>query len=357
MEQFANAEDIKKRYQEGLDEIERRRTVAKAPSETQMMENASTKNIFEDMDNQQVFLITKVHRFLRPMSDRPGFAILGGFSNAEQLRRRAMANKGAYNDYSLYAVERGKYFLVPTSMEKEQNSEYILKKLETIQTLHNKDLQVHNDDFQKNYADQKQGKQNLSTARKKNAARDKAIRKTQERRGGGSLTEVDSTFGTGAEIRSQQFAVISVRSDITEPVLAGKEDPEPAIAIWAVFRTEEEAIAWTKSSASLYIRDVTMDVVAMYEILWPEDINPDKLKESYRNEELNKIMNQKKIQEERKNEFEVDMKMRNKPIKDIVVTDQSDPTVVKGLPTDLIDIRVDTVDAKTRASELSSNSS
>ena len=96
------------------------------------------------------------------------------------------------------------------------------------------------------------------------------------------------TLPRDAEVRMQRFSVISIMQDYT-----GSLD-QPAIIVWDAFDTEEEATTYAKDSVKH--SDIHIDVVCMYEWLFPSSINLEEVREEYRDEKLSEIMHTKKTE-------------------------------------------------------------
>jgi hypothetical protein len=69
-----------------------------------------------------------------------------------------------------------------------------------------------------------------------------------------------------------------------------------------------------------------MDVVDMYEWLFPEDIDPDQMTEHYRHEELNLIMQERKNQKRELQKFERKLEHKNIKVPVTEVTDAQPKT-------------------------------
>jgi hypothetical protein len=107
------------------------------------------------------------------------------------------------------------------------------------------------------------------------------------------------------ESRHGKFVVISYVDDIDTP----EEDPmypeaaamEPIVVIFGgEFETEGKARDYLVKEISCWCTDLDLDVVDMYEWLWPTEVDPDALNEEHRTsnvgftKELNTVMKQRK---------------------------------------------------------------
>ena len=92
-----------------------------------------------------------------------------------------------------------------------------------------------------------------------------------------------------AEVRNQRFAVVSIMEDY-EQLLAGRDEVEPGVCVWAAFETESEALLYSKKVAARELKEHDLAVVAMYEWVYPHLKSVDAVPQLYRNVELNNIM-------------------------------------------------------------------
>ena len=118
------------------------------------------------------------------------------------------------------------------------------------------------------------------------------------------LDRIPHDLSFSGKIINQSFAVIITLSDIRKVVKAGKAVPEPCIAILDVFESEESAIKYSKSTASKSYPKCDIDIVDMYSWHFPENINPDKIKELYAHKRLDEVMNTRKQNNEIAQDFE-----------------------------------------------------
>ena len=96
------------------------------------------------------------------------------------------------------------------------------------------------------------------------------------------------------EVRMQHFAIVSIMQDTSADFLAKQQ---PAVIFWGCTETEAEAVAKIKDELSHRIKDIALDVVCMYEwLVVPTDQESPQIKEEWRDEQLNEIMNEKKVQ-------------------------------------------------------------
>lgn len=294
VEEMKIKEEFSARYQELANQTE------SDPSRTlpNPYENVPTAP-FED-PTQQVVLLNITHRNQVPKSKLPGFRVCGAFENVDKLKRHALSVGGpnAYGGATLVKADAHKKFLICSSIEKQQDSAYVMKKIDDITQRYLQTLNFHNEEFKENKEKRQQGKTGLSKNEKvKKISSRKQLLDTK--------FDTDSSKGSetgnvsrNAEVRSQAVAVVTIIEDNTPAVLNGHEDPEPIVIVWGCFENESMAKAYIYSVASSKIRDVTLDVVNMYEWVFPTEISKhaDSIAEEYRNPTLNKVMNSRKKQ-------------------------------------------------------------
>ena len=94
-----------------------------------------------------------------------------------------------------------------------------------------------------------------------------------------------------AELRMQRFAVVSILPDVDE---AEPRAQQPGILVWDAFDEEASARSYIKDVLATRARDVHLDVIAMYE--WGPLTNLDLsgVREEFRDETLNDIMQTRK---------------------------------------------------------------
>lgn len=254
---------------------------------------------FDDPE-QQVVLLNITHRQQIPKSKIPGFRICGAFKDIEKLKRHAIHSGGpaAYGGSNLIKADVHKKFLICSSLEKQQNASYVLGKIDELTQKYTKTLQFHAEEFQENKEKRQQGKTGLSQVEKvkKISSRKQLLdKKFEDEKENGSET---GDVSRNAEVRNQSVAVVTIMNDSSAPVLNGSEDPEPIVIVWGCFENESQAKHYIYNTASKFVKDVMLDVVNMYEWVFPTEIEKrvDELTEEFRNPSLNKVMNSRKSQ-------------------------------------------------------------
>lgn len=269
--------------------------------------DASPLNQFSDQPplpfqdpNQNVFVVNIAHRQQRPVSKIPAFRICGGFKDVAKLKRHVMSVGGdkAYGGATIHGVASHKKFLLCSSLEKQQNADYVMNKIEEITNLYVDMINFHNEEFESNKAMKRQGMTGLSKREKvsvsKNSTRKKLLdKKFKELESKGEET---GEVMRNAEVRNQKVAVVSVMDDLTPSVLKGLEDPEPVIIIWGCFESDEKARHYILNTAQERVKDVNLDVYNMYEWAFPTEVNVEEIEEQHRDATLDKVMKSRKKQ-------------------------------------------------------------
>jgi len=255
--------------------------------------------VFDD-PAQQVVLLNIAHRQQIPKSKVPAFRVCGAFESLDKLKRHALAcGTAAYGGANLIKADVHKKFLICSSLEKQQNPAYVLKKIEDLTQRYTEQLQFHAREFEENQKARQQGKTGLShvdkTRNKVSSRKELLDKKFDETKDQG--TEAGEV-SRNVEVRNQAVAVVTIINDTTPAVLNGSEDPEPAVIVWGCFESETLAKHYIYNTGSKFVKDVMLDVVNMYEWVFPTEIQKrvDELTEEYRNPSLNKVMNSRKAQ-------------------------------------------------------------
>ena len=224
----------------------------------------------------------------------------GAFENVDRLKKHVgdVGGPGAFGGANLIKADAHKKFLICSSLEHQQNPSYVLNKIEEITSKYMQTLKFHTEEFNENKSKRQQGQTGLSQREKvkKISSRKQLLDKKFEE---------DSTKGSesgdvsrNADVRNQAVAVVSIIEDTTAPVLNGVEDPEPIVIVWGCFKDEAQAKHYIYNTASKYVRDVMLDVVNMYEWVFPTELSKrvDELDEEFRNPSLSKVMKSRKAQ-------------------------------------------------------------
>jgi len=181
----------------------------------------------------------------------------------------------------------------------EEESPQAADHLVLLGNLHRKRIQEHAEEFEANVNSKRMGATATTTRSleggggESNAAADPIF---YDSGGGGIVCPVSRD----AEVRMQRYAVVSVIADDSQTC---RDLQQPAIIVWDAVDTEEEAKAIIKNGIGHDVSDVHLDVVAMYEWLFPTAIDFEKVTEEYRDEKLNDLMQHRKTEHQRVSDF------------------------------------------------------
>ena len=259
-------------------------------------------------EEQNVVYLRFAHRKQNPPSDRPAFMICSTFMDPEEADDHYALYKSSYDaGGATWKCETGGFIPCATSIENQLNDQYKLDKKNAIIKNHQKKLAQDRHEFQANIDQQTAGKTGVSIHKKKEAVKEKrtirnlAVKTVFQKKVKEEGRRVAPSMANDARKNGQHWAVVSFLCDNTTAVLCGNADPEPMIRVYGCFATPEDANE-EKLKIAEKIKDYDIDVVATGEWLFPEDLDLEKLKEEYRNEKQNEIMNTRK---EKKRELEL----------------------------------------------------
>ena len=284
---------------------------------------------FED-DQQKVILLNITHRQQRPKSKIPGFRICGAFRNIDKLKKHVESVDGVkgYGGANLLKADAHKKFLICSSFEKQQNSTYVLNKIKDVTDKYVEILKAHDQEFKNNKEEQKMGQTGLSQHEKIKKLEsqkeldqqfDDELKKELHKESNTETENKPKNVETGevsrnAEIRKQMVAVISIIEDTTPAVLEGLEDPEPIVIVWGCFEDDHQAKHYIYNTASKHVTDVMLDIVNMYEWVYPTQIEEklEEITEEFRNPTLDQVMRTRKQQKSKVDSYEDWLKKENR---------------------------------------------
>jgi hypothetical protein len=227
-------------------------------------------------------LVNIAHHHRRPSAPRAAFRILGLFASPDEVRLHVQ--NLLTPDVDMHMVEVGRFFALMRDADQAEGAH-----LRRVQEHYNQRLREHADDFRENV--------NLRRTGAAGA-------------GGGGATDTEaaerpplasldasrpSAVPRGAELRLQNFAVVSVMQDEAEPL---RERQEPCVVVWGTYDTEEQAKAGIKAQHALLVTDLHLEVVQLYEWLHPTEVaeHLDELPEEFRDEKLTELIRSRKAE-------------------------------------------------------------
>jgi len=191
--------------------------------------------------------------------------------------------------------------------EQQRDNEFVWSTIDKVLTSYYDELEKHRVEFETNVKERKTGEASEAFKEKqreeKKDKRPKHRRMNQEQARQKVLEKVESQKlqkevqgGTGAvrartwpndiEMRGQKVAGISYVVD--------RESKEVLLRVYAGFESDAKFDEWKNEKAASRIKYFHLDSVDMYEWKSPIDVDPKKMAEKFRNEALDKIMNQPK---------------------------------------------------------------
>ena len=312
---------------------------------------------FQD-ETQTTLVVNIAHRGHRPQKDRPAIRFLGIFEEQKEARSFAM-DAGPKLKCTTWMSAMQKWILITKTTERQKNSVYTDKKINVLKKLHQAEKQRRNEEFQKNkdthatgetdtsvYKQKKKLEQQQHKARRTKSSRLQALKNlAKQKKQIEEEEKVNSQYAllnnnseqmlnkslketplaeesevaephhllnptkTAKEVpndlmqRKQDFLVVSWMPDISKPTMKGADDPEPAVIVWRAFPSYDMAHAWVEDIASKHVFDFDLEIVDNYEWLFPEDVDREKIQESFRNPQQNRIMLQYKAEADRVSDF------------------------------------------------------
>lgn len=262
-------------------------------------------------DRQQFVLYNLCHQAQRPRSLMPGVRILGLFPSQEAAQQHAdkhfVTNR---SPNTLFLGPTHQVFPICESTENQLNPEYTRKTIDLQIKLHNDHAELLNREHQENVASQKAGKSGGSIL-----ARRKPREIPLDTPSTSSLPQQTETLTEADVVLGQRFAVITTLFDIRPEVLAdGKRASEPLFAVLFASGTEQEAVRYAKYTANAAYPDATLDVVSMYEWLFPEHVNTQLIPEEFANKNLQSLSDARKSAGKEIEAVERYMAEKNQPI-------------------------------------------
>jgi hypothetical protein len=218
-------------------------------------------------------LFNASHHSRRPKGPRAAFRLLGGFPDTASAKKHAEILP---EDCDLLLAEIGRAFALTRTLPEDEGQH-----LQRLLAAHNRRLRDHEQEFLGNVAEHKTG----PTSEKGNLAPGDSKDDFSE--------EAPCKISRNAELRCQNFAVLSVIHDSDEPE---DDRQEPAVVVWGIYDTEDGAKDAIKRRHSIAIKDLHLEVCAMYEWLHPTEVakHLDDIDEEFRDETLTSIISQRK---------------------------------------------------------------
>ena len=100
------------------------------------------------------------------------------------------------------------------------------------------------------------------------------------------------------------------------------------LLFWGIFANETSAQEFINQEASKYVFDFDLEIVDLYEFLFLEDIDREKIQEVYRHPEQNKVMLQRKAEQRKVLDYKQFNESRGKETKVIDVDPVQTPNLL-----------------------------
>ena len=262
-------------------------------------------------DNQKHVLFNLCHRNQRPKAKYPGFRLLGGFPTLNAAATFANEHYPPGTD-SVFATTFHQLLPICNSDAHQGDEVYCRELVTELIDLHTHEAKQRHAEFEHNLDGQSTGKAGDALETRRRAAKVERDQNAHLRELDAQFDEVSArspashlTISGSSTVANQRYAVIVYLPDIRPRAMKGASDLQPLIAVLFMADTEKECAIYAKYTASPAYKDCAIDVVSMYSWCFPENVDPDDLpSEVYGNDKLNTIMNARKQNNQRIEEYE-----------------------------------------------------
>jgi RNAse (barnase) inhibitor barstar len=238
-------------------------------------------------EEHAVVLFHLAHQKHRPQHNFPGFRLLGAFPNVPLMREFISRHYDTERDAcSLWCSATHQLVPITISTSNQKNDDYCRRQVQTVLKLYEQAQKDADTEF-KCKLDNKAPEEKHSSV----YARQRASAQV-ERKPSAEMLQLPKTsvLSQSVAIMGQKFAVVIVLRDIREAVLANISQPEPLFCCLDVFENLEDATFYAKYTASAQYPSNSIDIMDMYQWVFPENVDPDEIKEVYANKKLDDIM-------------------------------------------------------------------
>lgn len=205
-------------------------------------------------------------------------------------------------DVDMHLAEVGKFFALMREPEQDE-----AKHLRAVHEAYRRRLKSHEEDFRENVAQQRTGEVSGTPTT--------SPERTEEMPSRLLGSSCPSIVPRGAELRLQNFAVISVMQDHVE---LDEDRQQPCVVIWGAYDTEDLAKEAVRKQLAPVVTDLHLEVVQLYEWLHPTEVSKhlDELPEEFRDEKLTEIINTRKEEARKVKAFRQSCGEREAPLID-----------------------------------------
>ena len=252
----------------------------------------------EDITKRPVVLYNVAHVGRSPTCkdpQNPALRILGVFAGGQEAAEHALILSRKFENLDYWITPLGEWLMMHVERMTEQE---VLS--ERIQLRLSKHLKRRERDFKQIEA-ARDKKIQSKTSYQKNERANRIL----ENSPAGETSRENSVGEFSAKYMriNQRFAVISMLADTEQAVRLKRRPAEPLFRIYATFPSKKTATAYIKEELSVHVGNYDLDVVDMYEWLYPQAIDPDEIVEEYRNPEINSIMQHAKEEKKTTKQF------------------------------------------------------
>jgi hypothetical protein len=274
-----------------------------------------------------VFLYNVAHKDRSPASSNesdPGLRILGMFQNRDEALELAskMSRKSADVDYWICMAGQWIMLHVDRNADQTKVQENIDARLvraakrrdknfAQLKTAKDEKLQSRTSYFKKERTDRMKLKKKISNKTTESESITDSL-ESQTTVGCDSTESVWSPKPTLKKVPAiqqnctrvgQNFAVISVLKDDLKATRLEEKLPEPLVRIYSVFSSKKQAKEYITNTLSPHIGDFDLDIVDMYEWLYPQSVDPDFIEEEFRDKDMTDIINHAKSEKTSTKQF------------------------------------------------------
>lgn len=207
--------------------------------------------------------------------------ILGVFPNLASLQQHALEHHSTGLD--VIAIPLQKWAAI---MQHTQGTADQMEHLAMLSRAYKERERLHEEEFRSNVSAQRTG-----AVRRSGGTNGRAGETDGGTGGTDECFQEAPVVARTAELRGQQYAVISILPDVAEEQ---EELQQPGLLVWEAFDTEDQAREHIKNHLAMVARDVHLDTVAMYEWLPLTGLDLSQIKEEFRDSSLTDIIQARK---------------------------------------------------------------
>lgn len=245
-------------------------------------------------DDHAVNLLNISYQTHRPSSMFPAFRLLGSFPDVDTMKAH-IKNYYDPSDCSLWYTFSHQLMPICLTHERQQDKAYCEARVADLIELYTKSHESSQQDFENNVEEGKTGTtgESLFAKERKRTEHINEEKKQDAPEHMRALPKV-APLSAASALMGQKFAVVIMLRDLRQEVIDLTFQPEPVIMVLEVFDNYEKAIFYAKHTGSKAYPICALDVIEMYNWIFPEHIDTDKLSEVYGNTELDHIMTGRK---------------------------------------------------------------